>query len=261
MPTSPAAAPPRVFITGASSGIGEALARHYAARGSALGLVARRGAELSRFAAELGVATRTYACDVREASSLREAATDFIREYGSPDIVIANAGISGGTLTEHTVDTEPFEEIIAVNLIGMMKTFQPFVRAMRDARRGKLVGIASVAGYRGLPGAAAYSSSKAAAIAYLEALRVELRASGIQVITICPGYIATPMTADNPYPMPFLLSASAAAAKIARTIERGTSYAVIPWQMAVVARVLRVLPNWLYDRLLMHAPRKPRRPD
>ena len=192
---------------------------------------------------------------------MRLAAGDFVARHGSPDIVIANAGISRGTLTQEPADGAAFKEIIAVNLIGLMNTFQPFVSAMTAAGRGKLVGIASVAGYRGLPGAAAYSASKAAAIAYLEALRVELKPSGVRAITLCPGYIATPMTRDNPYPMPFLLSADAAAAKIARIIERGASYAVIPWQMAIFARILRVVPNWLFDRVLMNAPRKPRRAD
>jgi hypothetical protein len=115
-----------------------------------------------------------------------------------------------------------------------------------------------VAGYRGLPGAAAYSASKAAAISYLESVRVELRASGVKVITICPGYIATPMTAQNPYAMPFILTADESARKIASVIECGKTFAVIPWQMAIVARVMRVLPNWLYDRLFGNAPRKPR---
>ena len=261
MPSSSRARALRVFITGASSGIGEALARHYAAQGAALGLVARRGAELARLAAELGAATEPYACDVRDASTLRAAASDFVARCGTPDIVIANAGISRGTLTQEPADAEAFEEIVAVNLTGMMNTFQPFVSAMVAAGHGKLAGIASVAGYRGLPGAAAYSASKAAAIAYLEALRVELKPRGVRVITICPGYIATPMTAANPYPMPFLLSASAAAIKIGRIIERGATYSVIPWQMAIFARFLRVVPNWLFDRVLMNAPRKPRRAD
>ena len=129
---------------------------------------------------------------------------------------------------------------------------------MRQRGQGRLVGIASVAGIRGLPGAEAYSASKAAAIAYLESLRVELRESGVKVVTIAPGYIETPMTAHNPYPMPFMLPADEAARRFARAIARGTSYAVIPWQMGVVAKGLRVLPNWLYDRLFAKAPHKPR---
>ena len=157
-------------------------------------------------------------------------------------------------------DLAAFKDVFDINVLGMVNTFQPFIAAMRAAGGGTLVGIASVAGYRGLPGAAAYSASKAAAISYLESLRVELRASGIKVITICPGYIATPMTAKNPYPMPFMLSADQAARAMLDIIDSGKTFAVIPWQMAIVARVLRVLPNWLYDRLFGNAPRKPRSP-
>ena len=249
----------RVIITGASSGIGMALARHYAGRGAVLGLVARRRNELEQLAAQLASRALVYAADVRDAAALQAAAADFIARAGCPDIVIANAGVSVGTLTEFAVDTAAFQDVIDVNLMGMIKTFQPFVAAMRTAGRGTLVGVASVAGYRGLPGAAAYCASKAAAISYLESLRVELAPDGIKVITICPGYIATPMTAQNPYPMPFLLSAAAAATKIAALIERGCSFAVIPWQMAIVARIMRLLPNWLHDRLFGYAPHKPRR--
>jgi hypothetical protein len=173
--------------------------------------------------------------------------------------VIANAGVSHGTLTEHAGDVDVFRQILEVNVIGMVNTFHPFVGAMRKAGRGTLSGIASVAGYRGLPGAGAYSASKAAAIRYLESLRVEMRGTGVRVATVCPGYIATPMTEGNPYPMPFLLSAEEAARRMAAAIEHGRSFEVIPWQMAVVARCLHVMPNWLYDRLFANAPRKPRR--
>ena len=248
----------RVIITGASSGIGAALARHYARRGATLGLIARRKTELDRLAAQLLLPLRIYPADVRDAASLQAAAADFIAHHGAPDIVIANAGVSFGTLTEFAEDLAAFEDVIDINVTGMVKTFQPFLASMRAAGHGALVGIASVAGYRGLPGAAAYSASKAAAISYLESLRVELRTSGVKVITICPGYVASTMTAENPYPMPFLLSAEAAARKIADIIARGKTFAVIPWQMAISARVLRMLPNWVYDRLFGNAPRKPR---
>jgi len=250
----------RVVITGASSGIGAALARHYAGRGAVLGLIARRQTALAGVAADLSVPVRIYPLDVRDGAALKAAAQDFIACHGSPDIVIANAGVSVGTLAECAADLDAFREVIDINLIGMVRTFQPFIAAMRAARRGTLVGIASVAGFRGLPGAAAYSASKAAAVSYLESLRVELRASGIGVITICPGYIATPMTAQNPYPMPFILSAEAAASLIAGIVRRGKTFAVIPWQMALLARVLGILPNWVYDGLFSRAPRKPRRP-
>jgi len=249
----------RVIITGASSGIGAALARHYAHRGAALGLIARRGIELEQLAAQLAVPIRIYPLDVRHTSALQAAAADFIAHHGSPDIVIGSAGVSSGTLGECAEDVAAFQDIIDINVMGLVKTFQPFIAGMRAAGRGTLVGIASLAGYRGLPGAGAYSASKAAAISYLESLRVELQASGVKVITLCPGYIATPMTANNPYPMPFLMSPDAAARKIAAIIEHGKTFAVIPWQMAALAPLLRILPNWLYDRLFGNAPRKPRR--
>jgi len=133
-------------------------------------------------------------------------------------------------------------------------------QAAGNGRAVRLVGIASVAGIRGLPGSEAYSASKAAAIVYLESLRLEMRDSGVKVVTIAPGYVATPMTAHNPYPMPFMLPATEAARRFARAIARGSSYTVIPWQMGVVAKLLRLLPNPLYDRLFARAPRKPRRP-
>lgn len=249
----------RVIITGASSGIGAALAKQYAARGAVLGLLARRRTELRDVAATLNTPTATYPCDVRSAPGLQAAASDFIRRHGCPDIVIGNAGISYGTLTECPDDYEAFRDVMDVNVAGLVATFQPFIEPMRAAGHGTLVGIASVAGYRGLPGAEAYCASKAAGIAYLESLRVRLRKDGIRVITVCPGYITTAMTHGNPYPMPFIMSADAAARKIVRVIERGTSYAVLPWQMAIVACLLRIVPNWLFDRVLADAPTKPRR--
>ena len=194
-------------------------------------------------------------CDL---PALQAAARDFIERRGVPDIVVANAGISVGTLTEFGDDAKVFRATLETNVIGIVQTFQPFVEAMRAARRGTLVGIASVAGFRGLPGAGAYSASKAAAIAYCESLRVELHGSGVSVVTICPGFIDTPMTKKNPYPMPFLLDVDDAARRMARAIDARKSFCVIPWQMAIVGSLLRILPNALYDRILAGRARKPR---
>jgi short-subunit dehydrogenase len=256
----------KVFITGASSGIGQALAGHYARQGAILGLAARRDEQLKALAESLNkdcaMQVFCYALDVADAAALRAASEDFIARVGAPDIVIANAGISSGTLTECADDLEAIRRIFDTNVYGMAATFSPFIATMRQSatqgRAGRLVGIASVAGIRGLPGAEAYSASKSAVITYLESLRLEMRASGIKVVTILPGYIKTPMTAVNPYRMPFLLPADEAARRFARVIERGCSYGVIPWQMGVVAKILRLLPNWLYDRLFANAPRKPK---
>lgn len=247
-----------VFITGASSGLGEALARHYAAQGATLGLAARRGEMLDELARSLPGKTYTYALDVADAGALARAGADFVAKAGVPDVVIANAGVSVGTLTEEAGDLAAFERVLRTNVAGMANTFQPFIAAMRAARRGRLAGIASVAGIRGLPGAGAYSASKAAAINYLESLRVELRGSGVRVVTLAPGYVETPMTAVNKYPMPFILPAAEAARRMARVIAAGRSYAVVPWQMAVVAKLMRVLPNALFDALFARAGRKPR---
>ena len=248
----------RVFIPGASPALGAARAAHYAAQGAQLGLVARRAEALAEIARKLPAETATYIADVADAAALVAAARDFIARFGVPDIVIANAGISVGTLTEHAEDIEVLGRVLQTNVVGLAATFHPFIGPMREAGRGRLVGIASVAGLRGLPGAGAYSASKAAAITYLESLRIELRPSGVKVVTVCPGYVATPMTAVNSYPMPFILPADVAARRIARVIAQGRRYAVVPWQMAIVARIMRLLPNPVYDRLFKRAGRKPR---
>jgi len=248
----------KVFITGASSGIGAALAAHYAGRGAQLGLVARRAEALAEVARGLPGNPAVYLADVADAPAMAAAAADFMMRFGVPDIVIANAGVSIGTLTEHAEDIAVFERVMRTNVVGLAATFQPFIEPMRKAGRGRLAGISSVAGMRGIPGAGAYSASKAAAITYLEALRVELRPSGVKVVTVCPGYVATPMTAVNKYRMPFILPADVAARRIARIIGQGRRYAVVPWQMALVARAMKLLPNAVYDRLFKRAGRKPR---
>lgn len=249
----------KVFITGASSGIGEALAVYYAARGATLGLAARRATLLDALNQRLGGGHACYPLDVCDAPALHDAAGDFMARFGAPDIVVASAGVSAGTLSECEEDLAVFRRIMDINVYGMAATFAPFIKAMQAAGGDRrLAGIASVAGIRGLPGAEAYSASKAAAIAYLESLRLEMRPCGIKVVTIAPGYIETPMTAVNPYKMPFLLPADRAAQRFAAAIARGTTYTVIPWPMGVVARLLRALPDWLYDRLFTSAPRKPR---
>ena len=249
----------RVLITGASSGIGRALAAEYASRGATLGLVARRADLLQQMTVDLPVPSAAYPVDVRDAAGLARAAEDFGKRFGGADVVIANAGVSAGTSTERSEDLEVFQEILDINVMGLVNTFQPFIAAMRSARHGTLVGIASVAGFRGLPGAGAYSASKAAAIAYLESLRVDLHGTGVAVVTICPGYIATPLTEKNPYPMPFILPADVAARRMANAIERRKRFTVIPWQMGVIGAVLKILPRPIYDSLFARAPRKPRR--
>lgn len=246
--------PSRVFITGASSGLGAALARHYGTAGAQLGLVGRRLDGLQATAA--GLDAQLYQADVRDAAAMQQAAAAFLNGVGVPDIVVAAAGISVGTLTEIAEDAAVFRAVMDTNVLGLVHTFQPFIAAMQPG--GVLCGISSVAGVRGLPGGSAYSASKAAATVYLEALRLELKARGIAVVAVAPGYIDTPMTQVNPYAMPFKMTADAAAASVARCIDRRRGYTVIPWQMAWVARLLKCLPNPVYDAVFEKAPRKPR---
>jgi NAD(P)-dependent dehydrogenase (short-subunit alcohol dehydrogenase family) len=259
----------RVFITGASSGIGAALARRYAAEDACVALVGRRLPELQSVMASLRNPSqhRAYALDVNDHAALKAAANDFMEVYDGIDIVIANAGISYGTLTEHVEDLAMFEQIIATNVCATVATFAPFITAMKQQRDSRpprhpmrLVGIASVAGIRGLPGAGAYSASKAAVISYCESLRVELRNTGIKVVTIAPGYIDTPMTNINEYKMPFLMPVDRFAECAVEVIARGRSYCVIPWQMGIVAKILRLIPNQVYDWIFVRAPHKTRLP-
>ena len=239
----------RVVITGASSGIGEALARHYAGTDSVLGLISRR-------APIEGLPGRVihYPADVTDTAALQGIAADF----GVPDLVIANAGVGVGTHGDDLADIEKLRRVLEVNVTGLAATLAAFAPAMRRARRGTLAGIASVAGFRGLAGNGAYCASKAAAITWMESLRTELYGSGVSVVCVCPGYIDTPMTRVNRYRMPFLLPADEAARRIARAITAKRRLAVVPWQMAAVSLLLRAMPGWLFDRLAAGAPRKPR---
>ena len=250
-----------VFITGASSGIGQALALRYHQAGFRLALVARRSEAIEAWAVALGLAPDSYAvygADVADTDSIVAAAQACIARQGLPDVVIANAGISIGIDSAQREDIDAMAQVFATNNIGLAASFQPFMQAMRARGSGRLVGIASVAGIRGLPGHAAYCASKAAVISYCEALRGELRGTGVQVITISPGYVDTPLTRKNRYPMPFLMQASTFAEQAYQAITAGDSYRVIPWQMDVVSKLMRLIPNVLWDRILARQPRKHR---
>lgn len=252
----------RVFVTGASSGLGEALALEFARRfpGAEIGLVARRADALERLSARLVVAgarPRTFVADVNDRAALHVAGARFL-EGGPVDVVVANAGISAGTDTAQPADAPVFERILRTNVVAVFDTFTPFLAAMRARGAGTLVGIASVAGVRGLPGAGGYSASKAAVIAYMESLRVELAGSGVRAVCIAPGYVRTEMTAGNPYPMPFLMDADAFARGAVQAMLAGRRFVVLPWQMGVVAGLLKWLPRPLFDLAFRRAPRKPR---
>ena len=250
-----------VYITGASSGIGQALALRFHRAGWRLALVARRAEATRAWLNAQGIdaiGARVYAADVRDIDSITEAGRECIVHQGLPDAVIANAGISVGMDSAEIDDLQVMRATFETNNLGMAASFQPFVHAMRQRGSGTLVGMGSVAGIRGLPGHAAYCASKAAAISYCESLRGECLESGVKVVTIVPGYIDTPLTRGNPYSMPFLMPVEAFAERAFAAIVAGDSYRVIPWQMAAVAKLLRLMPNALFDRAFAGRQRKPR---
>ncbi|MCC2676185.1 MAG: short chain dehydrogenase family protein [Ramlibacter sp.] len=252
---------PLAFITGASSGIGQALALRYYQAGWRLALSARRVDEIEQWALAQGIPAQrshAYRADVADTDSIVAAGRECIASQGLPHVVIANAGISVGVDSAMREDLDVIARTYAINNVGLAATFHPFVDAMVRRGSGTLVGIASVAGIRGLPGHAAYCSSKAAVISYCESLRGEMRPHGVRVVTIAPGYVDTPLTRQNRYGMPFLMKAEDFADAAFRTIASGRSYRVIPWQMGVIAKLLRMLPDPLFDRVLAGRPRKHR---
>jgi len=250
-----------VFITGASSGIGQALAWRFCQAGYSLALVARRTEETLAWAQSMNIQSdryKIYSADVSVVDSIVAAGQACLAQQGVPDVVIASAGISVGVDTAERGDIDVMVKVLATNTVGTAATFHPFIEPMTRRGSGALVGIGSVAGIRGLPGHGAYCASKAGVISYCESLRGELRSCGVKVVTICPGYIDTPLTRKNRYSMPFLMQVDDFAAKTVQAIEAGVTYCVIPWQMGVVAKLIRLLPNWLFDRLLTGRPRKRR---
>jgi len=250
-----------VFITGASSGIGQALALRFYRAGFSLALVARRSEVMQDWILAQGIEparVRLYNADVANVASIVAAGQKCMLSQGLPDVVIANAGISVGMDTAVRSDLEVMARIFATNNIGLAATFHPFIDAFCSRGSGTLVGIGSVAGIRGIPGHGAYCASKSAVIAYCESLRGELRSSGVAVVTICPGYVDTPLTLENRYSMPFLMQTDDFAQRAFKAIIAGSSYLVIPWQMGGVAKLLRMLPNWLFDKAFSGRPRKRR---
>ncbi len=252
-----------LFITGASSGLGQALAWRFYQAGYSLALVARRIDATAAWAASRQLAPdryRIYQADVSLIDSMVAAAQTCLAQQGLPDVVLACAGISVGVDTQVRGDLDVMAQTFATNNIGTAATFHGFVAKMRERGSGTLVGIGSVNGVRGFAGHGANCPSKAALISYCECLRLELRDSGVKVVTISPGYIDTPLTRRNAYRMPFLMPAERFADKAFAAIESQVSYRVIPWQMGWVAKLLRILPNWAFDRAFAGRARKPRNP-
>lgn len=258
-------AQPLVFITGASSGIGQALAARYLSEGWRVALLARREAAMVQWVSEQGVSAdrvRVYGADVRDDAQVLQAAQRCLAEMGVPDVVVANAGISVGVDLSLAEDLPVLRDLYQTNVLAMAATFQPFIAPMVQRGSGTLVGVASVASARGLPGHAGYCGSKAAVVAMCETLRGELVPQGVKVVTLTPGYIDTPLTRENDYPMPFLMTPEAFAQRAFKAIERGARQVVIPWPMGVVYQVLRCLPDAWLDRLVgSQKHRKKRRRD
>jgi short-subunit dehydrogenase len=251
-----------VFITGASSGLGQALALRYYQAGFHLALVARRTETVEAWAQLKNWSParyEVYSADVAQTDSIIAAGQACLTTQGLPNVVIACAGISVGVDTTQRADLDIMAQTFATNNIGTAATFHPFLAAMKARKSGALVGIGSVNGIRGFAGHGANCPSKAAMIVYCESLRLELKSSDVRVVTICPGYIATPLTQQNKMSMPFLMQPEEFADQAFKTIEAGTSYRVIPWQMGVVAKLLRILPNWVFDRAFAGRARKARK--
>ena len=246
------ATPKTVLITGASSGIGEALAVEYGARGSYVALVARRGAELEAVAERVGAAggrALTIVCDVADGDAVFDAVRRADRELGGLDMVIANAGVGSGGHAS-TLRWEDTARLIDVNVKGAFATLSAAIPIFLSQQRGHLVGVSSLAGKRGLPGSGAYSASKAALSSFLETLRIDLRAAGIDVTDVQPGFVSTPINATSNHGRPLLWSADKAARVIATRLERAPRVVAFPWPLALATSAARLLPGWLYDRMV-----------
>jgi short-subunit dehydrogenase len=246
----------RAVITGASSGIGYELAKELSRRGYALALLARRADLLEQLAAELNLAggrAVPIACDVADRESVGEAVRRSTEQLGGPlDLAVANAGV-GTPIYATDFRMDDAEQIIRVNVLGMMYLFEATVPAMVERRSGRFAAVASVAGHRGLPTASVYSASKSAMQSFLDAVRVELHHHGVGVTTINPGFVATPMTAKNRFRMPFLMDAPRAARIIADGIERGRAIVEFPFGTSMMMRIARLLPTAIFDRVMRPA--------
>lgn len=250
-----------LVITGACGGLGRALAAEALARGAKVALVGLDRATLEALAATAPGRCAIYMPEVSDSVAMQAMAQDWADRFGTPDAVIANAGVAGGFDTAQASDLAVFRRILEINLLGVATTFQPFVAPMRERGRGMLAGIASLAGRRGLPGNGAYCASKGGLIRYLESLRAELRPNGVQVCTVSPGYLRTALTAGNRFAMPGLMAPEAAASAILRALSQGQEQLVLPRRLGWLSNALGLLPDAWHDALLLRQPRKPRAGD
>lgn len=239
-----------VFLTGASSGIGEALAIALAKKGAILGLLARREELLAEIAARCETAggkTRAFACDVVDSDAVHAAVGKFRDEFGHIDIMIANAGIGGKSRETRDYVPSAVKEVIDTNLMGAVNAIHAVLPQMLERGSGHIVAISSLAGFRGLPKSAAYSASKAAMTAFFESVRLDVAAKGIDVTIIQPGFIRTPLTAGRRSKMPFVMNLDDAIPYFIRAIEKKKKFAAFPWQLATLVRIARFLPAFMYD--------------
>ncbi len=246
---------PVVIITGASTGIGAALAVEYGRRGWGVGLVARRAELLVDVAAQVRTAggrAAHAAADVTDRGALGAAVAQLEAELGPCDLLVANAGI-GGPTPAHKVPIEAIEQILDLNVRGVLYAIGAVLPGMVVRKSGHIAAVSSVAGFRGLPGTGAYSASKACVTTLLESFRIDLKRRGVAVTSINPGFIETPLTAVNKFPMPFLMKADRAARLIADGLQRCPAELTFPWQMKVLMHLARLLPNWLYDAIILRA--------
>lgn len=250
--------PKVIVITGASSGLGQALALAYAERGVALALLGRNAERLEQVAQlcrSRGTTTVIASINVCDADAMTAWINTFDAEHPI-DLIIANAGISGGT-SEGIESAAQTRSIMETNVTGVMNSVLPCIEHLQRRKRGHIAIISSVAGLRGLPSAPAYCASKAAVKSWGEGLRGELKPYGIGVTVVCPGFIRTPMTDVNPFPMPFMLEAETAASRIKRGIEKNKSRLMFPWQIAFPLLILSYLPVCISDWIASRMPGKP----
>jgi NAD(P)-dependent dehydrogenase (short-subunit alcohol dehydrogenase family) len=246
-------------VTGACGGLGQALARELITSGAQVALVGLNRPALEALAALAPARCAIYLPDVSDPQAMQAMAVDWMAGHGAPDLVIANAGVAGGFDTLQADDLAVMRRMLEINLLGVAATFQPFLAPMLvRAQPAALVGVASLAGWRGMPGNGAYCASKAGLIAYLQSLRAELRASRVTVHTVSPGYLRTALTAGNRFAMPGLMEPETAARALLRRAARGQEHIVLPRRIGWLSRLLGLLPSKLHDRILLGQPRKPR---
>lgn len=241
-----------ILLTGASSGIGEALSVAVAKRGAVVGLLARRRELLEKIAEQCektGGTARIFDCDVTDEEEVQAAADELTAEFGRIDMLIANAGIGGNNKETRDLQPAAVKKVLEVNLIGAVNAVHAVLPDMLKRGSGQLVAISSLAGFRGLPKSAAYSASKAGMTAFFESVRLDVQHLGVDVTIIQPGFIKTPLTAGRENRMPFLMELDDAIPLFIKAIEKKKKFAAFPWQLATIVRAGRFFPVWLYDRV------------